>query len=140
MPALQAAATLPATADMNVELPMDRLAGDLHLVLLIDVGLIDRTAAIGADIGQRSFVDFVNPLGRRTMRLGSVILAWLAPGLLRRGLGRAFGKGRRLAFAGALLLLEQAGQSRDVGFQFGDPALQGLAAGANDFVHAPRIA
>jgi hypothetical protein len=47
VPALQALVAAAAAADMDVELAMDGAARDLHLVLVRDVGLLDRPAAAG---------------------------------------------------------------------------------------------
>src|SRR5205085_10253749 len=65
--------------------------------------------------------------------------AGLAAGFLRIGLGRPLGEGGGLALAGAALLLEQLGHAVELGFQFGDAALQRLAAGTSAFVHAAMI-
>jgi len=67
--------------------------------------------------------------------LGAIVGAGLPAGLLRVGGGRSLGEGGGLALAGALLLFEQARQALDLGFQLGDAALKGLAAGAGGFVH-----
>jgi hypothetical protein len=45
-----------------------------------------------------------------------------------------------LSLAGALLLFEQAGEALDLGFQFGDAALQRQATGTCGLVHAGKIA
>src|SRR6516225_12478523 len=50
MAALDSAATLLTTADVDVELAVDWLSWDLDLILLIDVSLFDRAAAVGAGI------------------------------------------------------------------------------------------
>jgi hypothetical protein len=39
-----------------------------------------------------------------------------------------------------MLLFEQAGEPLDLGFQFGDAALQRLATWTSGFVHAGKIA
>jgi hypothetical protein len=52
MPLLNAASALTAPADVDVELPVDGLAGDLDLELLGDVGLVEWAAAVGTDVGQ----------------------------------------------------------------------------------------
>jgi hypothetical protein len=60
---------------------------------------------------------------------------------LRFGPGRPIGKGGGLALAGALRLLQLAGQAFDLGFQLGDTVPQGsdkaiaLAARAGRVVH-----
>ena len=51
MASLNAPTALSTATDVNVKLAVDRSAWDLDLVLLIDVGLLDRAAAVGADIG-----------------------------------------------------------------------------------------
>src|SRR5579884_2491789 len=122
--ALHAAATLPAAADVNVELTVDRPTRDLDLVLMVDVRLVDGTAAVGAGVGQRRLVGFVDLLGRLAMGLGAVVLARLAAGLLRLRLGRPLGEGRRLAFPRPALFVEQASQVFDLSAEFGDEALQ----------------
>jgi hypothetical protein len=77
MTPLNAATGLTALTDVDVELPVDGLARDLDLVLLGDVSLVKRAAAIGADRGQWRLVDLVDLLGGRRLAvgLGAVILA-----------------------------------------------------------------
>jgi hypothetical protein len=53
VPSLNAAPALTAVADVDVELPMDGLARDLHLELLGDVGFVERAAAVRAAVRQR---------------------------------------------------------------------------------------
>lgn len=48
---MDAAVALLTTADVDVELAVDRLSRDLDLILLIDVSLFDRATPIGAGIG-----------------------------------------------------------------------------------------
>src|SRR5947208_109966 len=48
MTPLNAALALATPADVDVELPVDGPARDLHLELLGDVGLVERAAAAGA--------------------------------------------------------------------------------------------
>src|SRR6516162_10490837 len=98
---------------MDVELAMDGAARDLDLVLVGDVGFLDRPAAAGAGPRQRGLVDFVDVGGWLPMGLGAVIGAGLAAGPLRLGLGRPFGEGGRLALAGALRLPQLAVQAFD---------------------------
>jgi hypothetical protein len=57
---LSAALARTALADVDVKLPVDGLARDIDLELLGNVGLVERAAAVGADIGQRCPVDFVD--------------------------------------------------------------------------------
>jgi hypothetical protein len=63
MAPLNAAATTTASADMDVELPVDWLARDLDLELLSDVGFFERAAAVGADVGQVRLVNLVDLFG-----------------------------------------------------------------------------
>src|SRR5262249_2587449 len=58
--ALEALVAAAAAADMDVELAMDGAARDLDLVLVGDVGSLDRPAALGAGPRQRCLVDFVD--------------------------------------------------------------------------------
>ena len=51
MSPLNAAPALVAPADVDVELPVDGLARDLDLELLGDVGFVERTTTVGADLG-----------------------------------------------------------------------------------------
>jgi len=51
MTTLNAPAALPTTADVDVELAMDRPSWDLNLILLIDMGWLDWTSAVGTGIG-----------------------------------------------------------------------------------------
>jgi hypothetical protein len=51
MTPLNAALALTALADVDVELPVDRLARDLDLELLGDVRRVKRTTAVGAASG-----------------------------------------------------------------------------------------
>jgi hypothetical protein len=140
MAALDSEVALLTTADVDVELAADCLSWNLNLILLIDVSWLDRTTAVGAGIGYRRLVDLVNLLQRRSMRLGTIILAGLASRLFWVGLGWSFGEGSGLTLAGALLLFKQAGEAFDLSLQFGDAALQRLAAGTSEFVHAGKIA
>jgi|SRR6516164_7375612 hypothetical protein len=142
MLALDPAPASAALAEVDVELAMDRLAGDLDLVLVIDVGFVDPAAAVGASVRQGRFVNFVDLFGwgREAMGLAAVVGAGLATRLLGFGLRWSLGKKCGLAFAGPLLLFEQAGQPLHLGLQFGDAALQRPAAGRGRFVHASMVA
>jgi hypothetical protein len=51
MAALDSAAALLTTADVDIELPVDRLSWDFDLILLIDMRWLDRPPAVGASIG-----------------------------------------------------------------------------------------
>src|SRR5262249_2684124 len=94
MASLDPAAAPTALADVDVELPVDGLARDLHLVLLGDMGLVERAAAVGADVGQARLVNLVDLFGAGWLAvgLGAVVLAGLAAGLLGLVCGRSLGE------------------------------------------------
>jgi hypothetical protein len=119
MAALHPPGATAAVADMDIELAMNRPARDLDLILLLDVGFVERAAAIGTGIGQRGFVDFVDVRRRRwrSVALTAIVFAGLAAGLLGLGLRRSLGEGGGLAFAGA----EGLGELR---FEFGDASAE----------------
>jgi hypothetical protein len=123
VPPLDAALAVPAAADVDIELPLDGLAWDLDLILLVDVGLVEAAAAVGTDIGEQRFVDLVDVRGGRPMGFGAVFGSRLASWFFRFFLGFALGKGSGLAFASPPLLFEQAGQALDLKLQFGDASL-----------------
>ena len=134
MPALNAPGTTAAAADMDVELAVNRLAGDLDLVLLLDIGFLDGTATVRADIGQRGFVDLINLCRRqrRSMAFAAVVLARLATGLFGLWLGWPLGEGRGLALAGAPGFSE-------LGLEFGDAPPKGFTGGTGR-VHTDSVA
>src|SRR5271166_3763704 len=141
MATLDAAVTVPALADMNVELPMDGPPGDLDLELLGQLRLVQRTAAVGAGVGQGRLVDFVNPLrGRgRAVSLGAVVGARFAARLPGFGPGWTLGKGTGLALAGARRFVQLLAQAVVFGLQVVDAALKDLAAGTPDRFHSTII-
>ncbi len=120
MPTLEAFAAVRAPTDVDIELAMDGLPRNLGLVLLLDGRFLDRPAAVGAGFGERRFVGFVDLLRWLAMGFGAVILTRFTARFLRLFLGRAFGKRRRLAFAGAALGVEQLQQALLFGFEFRD--------------------
>jgi hypothetical protein len=124
MSALHATTAPSATADVNVELAMDRPARNLDLELLSDVRLFDITATVGAFVGQRRVVDFVDFLGRFAMSLGAVVLARFAARFVRLRFGWSLGERRGLPFAGAALFFEQAREAFDLGAEFSDFAFE----------------
>jgi hypothetical protein len=132
---------LTALADMDVELPVDGLARDLDLELLGGVGLVERTAAVGAAIRQRCLVDLIDLFGagRLAVGLGAVILAGLAAGLLGLAGGLALGERGGLALAGAGRLVELAAKALVLGLQVTEASSQGLAAGTGDGLHTSII-
>src|SRR5262249_4316655 len=81
---LNAAVAGLALPDVDVELPVGGLARDLDLELLGDVGLVQGTAAVRANVGQGRLVNLVDLFGagRLAVGLGAVVPA-------ARGAGRA---------------------------------------------------
>jgi hypothetical protein len=79
------------------------LARDLDLELLGDVGLVEWTAAVGAEVRQGRLMNLIDPLGGGWLAVGfgAVVLARLAGGLLGLAGGLALGRGSGLALAGA---------------------------------------
>src|SRR5262249_1105477 len=133
---------LPALTDVDVELPVDGLARDLHLELLGDVCLVEGAAAVGAGVGQGRLVDLVDLLGRwwLAVRLGAVVLAWFAAGLLGLIGGLPLGEGGGLTLVGAGRLVELATEPLVFGLQVTHASLKGLAAGTGDGLHTPLYA
>ena len=117
-----------AMADVNVEPAVDRLAGDLGLVLVFD-GVRHRRPAARAPPRERGLQDLIDHGRDRAEGLRAVALAGLAAGRLRVGLGRALGKRRGLTLAAAAELLDQRLQRRQSCLQFGDPLGGRSAAG-----------
>jgi hypothetical protein len=135
--ALESLVAAAAAADMDVELAMDGAARDLDLVLVGDMGFLDRPAALGAGLRQRCLVDFIDVGGWLPMGLGAVIRAGLAAGPLRLALGRPFGEGGGLALAGAGGLVKLAAEQLVLGLQVVQASLKGLAASTRDGLHTP---
>jgi hypothetical protein len=137
MASLNATVALTTLANVDVELPVDRLAWNLDLELLGDVGLVERPAAVGASVWQGRLVGFVDLVGQRrlTVGFGAVIFAGLAAGLLGLVDGLALGEGGGLALAGAGRLVELAAEALGLGLQVTDAPLKGLAAGTRDGLH-----
>src|SRR5262249_38278939 len=103
MATLDPSVALTPLADVEVELPVDGLAGDFHLELLGDVGLVEQATAVGAGTGQGGLVDLVDLLGAGAwaVGLGAVVLAGLAARRLGLAGGRSLGEGGGLALASA---------------------------------------
>src|SRR5262249_2462933 len=121
----------------DVELPVDGLARDLDLELLGGVGLIERAAAVRADVGQGRLVNLIDlfGVGRLAVGLGAIVLAGLAAGLLGSVGGLSLGEGGGLALAGAFRLVELAAEPLVLGLQVTEASLKGLAAGTRDGLH-----
>jgi hypothetical protein len=135
MAPLHPATALTAQADMDVELPVNGLARDLDLVLVGDVGFLDRPTADRASIGQGCLVDLVDEGRWPPVGLGAVVLAGLAARLLVLGRGLALGEGGGLALAGAGRLVELTAEALILGLQVTAASLKGLAAGTGDGLH-----
>ena len=108
MVSLYAAMALTALADVDVELAVNRPARNLHLKLLGNVRFVEKSAAVGAGVGQRRFVNLVNLFGSRKLAvgLGAIVLARLPAWFARIELGLALREGSGLALAGAGCLVE----------------------------------
>jgi hypothetical protein len=139
MAPLDAAPALTALPDVDVELAVNRLARDLNLELLGDVGLVERPATVGANVWQGRLVCFVDLVGRRRLAagFGAVIFAGLAAGLLGLAGGLALGEGSGLALAGAGRLVGLAAEAVVLGLQVVQASFKGLAAGTWDRLHTP---
>ena len=126
MSTLDRLAAARTDAEVNGELPHDGLAGNLGLVLVIDMGFVDVTATLRTGIGQRGVQFFVD-LGRgrrRSMAMLAVLAAALAARRLGMLLGRGLGKGSRLALGGTLEGLDLPEQLGDQGFELSDAAFE----------------
>src|SRR5262249_52956410 len=132
---------LTALTDVNVELSVNGLTRDLDLELLGDVGFVERSAAVRADLRQGRLVNLVDLFGGRglTVRLGAVVLAGLAAGLLGLWLGRALGEGGGLTLAGTEGVVKLATELLVLGLQVVDASLKGLAVGTPNRFHTGII-
>jgi hypothetical protein len=141
MASLHSTVTLTAMANVDAELPVNGLARDLDLELLGDMGFVQETAAVGAEVGQGRLVNLVDLLGagRLPVGLGSVILAGLAAGLLGLAGGLALGEGGSLALAGTGRLIELTAEALVLGLQGAEASMKGLAAGTRDGLHTSII-
>jgi hypothetical protein len=119
MASLHAALALAALADVDVKLPVNRLARDLNLKLSSDMGFVERTAAVGAAVRQGRLMNLVDLVRgwRLAMGLRAVVLAGLASCLLGLVGGLALGEGGGLALAGAGRLVESSAQALVLGLQ-----------------------
>jgi hypothetical protein len=131
-----------ALPEVDVELPVDRLARDLDLELLGGVGLVERAAAVRAGARQGRLVDLVDLFGPRrlAMGLGAVLLAGLAARPLGVWLGRPLGEGSGLALTSALGLIKLSAERLDLRLQVCEAALQRLAAATDHGPHTLMVA
>jgi hypothetical protein len=125
MASLNPTKALTAPADVDVKLPVNRLARDLDLELLGDVGFVQWSAAVGAGVRQRHLVRLVNLVGRGWLaaRLGAIVLARFSARLSRIKFGLALGEGSGLALAGAGCLVELTAEAFDLCLKVVDPSL-----------------
>jgi hypothetical protein len=116
---LHPATALAAQADVDVELTVDGLTRDFDLVLLGDVSLVERAAAVRANVWQGRLMGFIDLVGTRRLAvgLGAVILARLAAGFLGLVGRLALGEGGGLALAGAGRLIELVPESLVLGLE-----------------------
>jgi hypothetical protein len=131
---LDAAVALAAPPDVDVELPLDGLAGDLDLELLRDVGFVEGAAAVGASAGQGCLVNLVDLVGAGRLAVGleAVLFPGLAACLARMELGLALGEGGGLPLGGAGRLFKLTVEALVLGLQVTEASLKGLAAGTRD--------
>jgi len=125
---------------VDVELALEGPTGDFDLVLRVDVAFVNGPATVGAAFGQRSFVGFIDLFGRLAMGFDPVVLARLAAGLFRLRLGWPLGEGRRLAFAGAALFVEQPPQTVEFSATLDHFAFEAFTVKAGGIGHALMIA
>jgi hypothetical protein len=141
MASLNPTLALTAPADVDVELPVNGFPRELDLELLGYMRFVEGAAAVGADLGQRYLVDFVDLVGGRWLAvgLGPIVLAGLPSGLLGLVRGQSLGEGSGLALAGTEGRVELAAEALVLGFQVAEASLKGLAAGTGDGLHTPII-
>jgi hypothetical protein len=128
MASLKPLVALTALPDMDVELAVNRLARNLSLELLGDMGLVEGATKIGAAFGQGRLVSLIDLFGsgRLAMRFGTVVLSWLASGFLGFWLGLALSEGSSLPLASTGRLVESTAEALDLDLEIVDPSLKGL--------------
>jgi hypothetical protein len=126
---------------VDVELTHEGPAGNVGLVLVVDVGLVEGATTAGADVGQRGFVGLVDAFGcgGLAMTVGAMLVAGLASGGLGLGLGWSFGERRRLAFAGTDGSFELLAEVVAGPLQSGEGAFELLDAGVQTLVLGQQI-
>src|ERR1035437_4109601 len=110
MTALNALAAARAAADVNIEFSVNRLAGNLRLVLLGGAHELDGLATERTFIGQRGDISFVYFFGRFAISNRTVVLAGFPARFFGSGLGRPFGERRSLALLPALESFDESAQ------------------------------
>src|SRR6516165_1862371 len=125
--ALHPRATMLTRADVDGELPVDRLLWQIDLILHILVADFQSlAAAIRTALGQRHDMSFgdLGRVRRLTMGFGPVVVAGFAAGPLGGLFGWSFGERRRLPLAAPRQLLDDRLQFLDGLLQAGNAALQ----------------
>jgi hypothetical protein len=119
MASLNPALALAALANVDVKLAVNGLARNLDLELLGNVGFVERSAAVRADVGQRRLVNFVDLFGGRWLAvgLGAIVLTRFSAWLARIELGLTLGEGSSLALDGAGCLVELTAEPLVLGLQ-----------------------
>jgi hypothetical protein len=119
-----------AAAAVDVDLAAQRFAGQVNLELAIDVGFDEVAEAVrtaGRQGGLGAFVD--GAVGGRAMAVAAVLGAAFATRPFGMRHGRPLGEGSGLAFAGALGLFELTCELLQLGFEFGQAALEDQTVG-----------
>jgi hypothetical protein len=126
MPALDAEAATTALTDVHVELAMDWSAGNLDLILLLNVDFVNGSTAVRTGLGQGSLMGFVDLLRRRWLTMGpnAVIVARFAARFFGSSLGLAFRERGGLTLAGAALFLKEARQALYISAEIGNFAFK----------------
>jgi hypothetical protein len=105
-------------AHMNAKLnPLHPRFGNLGLILRDRLPLPHSAAAVRTPRGERDLHDFVDVLGKRTAASPAILLARLAPRLLRMSLGLSPGEWSGLALGGPQRLFQSAAQTFHFGLQ-----------------------
>jgi hypothetical protein len=117
MPSLNTFAATGAVTDVNVKLAIDRLAGNVRLVLLAD-GVFGQfaTPALWTALRQRSLPALINLLGDGSSSLRPIIVTRLTPWLSRDNYLR-LAERSRLTLARTLRFFERCPQLLDLLFQ-----------------------
>jgi hypothetical protein len=105
---LEALATAPTEADVDIELTDDGSSGDFGLVLLVNGSLLDGIATARAGVGKGSLEDDIDRLrrGGQAVAMATVGRAGFAAGFFRLRFGRPFGERSGLAFGLPIGLVE----------------------------------
>jgi hypothetical protein len=113
----------------------------LNLELLGDGSFDQRSAAVGAAFGQGRLVNLIGLFGsgRLAMRLGAVVLSWLASGFFGVWLGLVLSEGSSLPLASTGCLVQLAAETFVLGLLVVNPSLKGLGVGTPNRFHTGII-